>query len=903
MYGQRCGKPTQQKSTGGVHFVIATITEPAVAIPLASVIVLGLASLLRRLRLELLVSKPGPIFVRELTVAPEVSDVDIAHLTTVFRARLMQVRLHAPAPVPGATPAQDFLAVLDAEHLDAKNLLGSAVSVLRAAIPTHAYEVSVTLTAEAAVAPEKPRLGVTAQVTRLPNEGVPIETAWAFSWEDAITQAADMVTAAVLPRTVLSNRPPWSGWRRYPMPSLLVHHYEKAQELTSLRRYDEALAHCFLALELDPKSVDLRLCKGFIEEKLGLYLDAVATYAAAQRTAEQTSKVLYNRPAQRNRTASGDIARYRLAVLLGGINFAHQWRKPDTKTLRDRQRLFLRARLMPELQRLLEQHKVMPPPADNTSAKRSRFRLHLVKRRYSARRDDLLQLLDECGTGAVADENDRRYYELRDVLGELARQELRDVRHNVRWRRTQRGSLTPLSVNLTVACLDLRLRYVSARLKTLKASEAWTTLKPSTAWIPDPEAALAPSPRPFRTWTEEYTAACLYGLPLLVNEPLTADSRDDEGRRHALAQQAVHHLENAMSSTVSWEAAQRRDWVLSEDPDLDGLRQCPQFKHFETIYFPSPAPTPRRPRRAVRWEQSRYTNRLLAETAIRWEKVWHARRKLVVSGVDPHVVIQWSKDETDAWRLVDCLAHDYRHWPVRRDLIEQMKVWSATYGFEPLGVGVPSFARENGQDANAVDRDVLCEVVKEEVHRNEGRLQELVKHLVAVTGAQYQDAGQPIATDQQSRDDRIVHQGNGEPDGLQAQPWIHQRWTRVASALRFQTPTASQLEQLQDELRNRDFWHRAAPKLYLPAVCDVHAAMWQRLHEWLEEPRDHATLAWEFECAVAQAARLSGTSRGVWFLALIDRRVRRLASGGHGTGASARNGTSDGAREGAKAET
>src|SRR5262249_27333734 len=154
----------------------------------------------------------------------------------------------------------------------------------------------------------------------------PIETAWAESWDDAITQAADMVTAAVLPRTRLSNRPPWSGWQRYQMPGLVVHCYERAQELTSARRYDEALSHCFQALKLDPKSGDLRLGKGFIEEKLGLHMDAVATYAAARRVADKTSRRLYNRRARRNRRASGRIATYRLAVLLGGTNFAHQWR-------------------------------------------------------------------------------------------------------------------------------------------------------------------------------------------------------------------------------------------------------------------------------------------------------------------------------------------------------------------------------------------------------------------------------------------------------------------------------------------------------------------------------------------------------------------------------------------------
>jgi tetratricopeptide (TPR) repeat protein len=72
-----------------------------------------------------------------------------------------------------------------------------------------------------------------------------------------------------------------------------------AQELTSQRRYDEALEHYFQALELDPKNVDLRLHKGFVEEKLGLYLDAGATYRAASKLANAHTG-LYGRGARCN---------------------------------------------------------------------------------------------------------------------------------------------------------------------------------------------------------------------------------------------------------------------------------------------------------------------------------------------------------------------------------------------------------------------------------------------------------------------------------------------------------------------------------------------------------------------------------------------------------------------------
>ena len=892
------GKPAAAGPASSRHFqyVITTVTKPAVAIPLASLVVLGLASLLRRLRFEWLVFKPGPIFVRELAVAPDVTDVDIAHLTTLFRGRLMQLRLHAPTPVPGATPAEDFLSVLDAERLDATNMLGSVVSVLRAAIPTHGYEVRVTLTQRGAAPLGKPRLGVTADLTRLPNEGVPIETAWACSWDDAIVRAADMVTAAVLPRTHLSNRPPWSGWRRYQMPGLVVHCYEKAQELTSARRYDEALSYCFQALELDPKSVDLRLCKGFIEEKLGLYVDAVSTYAAARRVADKTARRLYNRKARRNRKASGRIATYRLAVLLGGIKFAHQWRKPDNGTRRDRQRVLLRERLNPELQTLLEHRRLLPRDTPR------------MTRIDAAERDRILTLLEEYGTAGVDDDDDPRYYELREILAHLAAKELRELQRSVSLHRTPPGSLTPLSVKLTAAAVRLRLRYISHRRADLQARGAGTVTG-LLDWGRRPEVAGDRWRRSFSTWTEEYSAASLYALPLLTKAQRPQSNLSDEERlrdaqariveercRTELAKSAVEHLKRAMSSTPSWYAAERRDWVLSEDPDLDGLRGCLSFKHFEAIFFPSPTPTPRRPRGASRWEISYYTNALLAHTARRWETVWHQRRDLVASKIDPHVIIEWSKDEADAWQLVANMARDYRHWPARCELIEKMEtVWSARYGFEPLAVALPRFARHNGLDHDPdEDYDALCKLVKNEVTVNENRLKGLLYQLDEMTGSIYNSSYQ-TATRQENRvngaDPTRRHEEPEESHGAPSNNREHRLWPRVSAPMQGGDPPVRQSDRLQQQFSDRDFWHRAAPKQFLESVCDVHAGMWQRLHEWLERSADHDSARdIHFTYAIEQAARLSETSGTRLVRAVIARRMQRLNSADMVARAQAANG-------------
>ena len=829
-----------------VQYIITTLTKPAVAIPLASLIAVLLASLLRRLRFEWLVYKPGPICVCELAVAPGVPDVDVGRLSTLFRGRLMELRLHAATPVPGATPAEDFLSVLDSEHLDATNVLGTLVGLLRAAIPTHGYEVSVTLTQRDAPPPGKPCLGVTTQLTRLPNEGVPIDTAWAYSWDEAIIQAADMVTAAILPRTGLSNRAPWSGWQRYQMPGLVVHGYERAQELISARRYDEALSHCFGALQLDPKSVDLRLCKGFIEEKLGLYMDAVATYAAARRVADMTAPRLYNRRARHNRKASGRIARYRLAVLLSGIKFAHQWRKADSGTRRDTQRLLLRTRLSPELQRLLEHHRLLPR-ATPSRMDRILALLRGPQPDQSSKRDRILALLGEIAKEGAKDDEDERYYELRGVLAGLAAKELRNLQWSLNWHRSQPGSLTPLSVKLTAAAVRLRLCYINHTQDRLRAKKG-STGTPLLDWPSRPKLAPDRSRRSFRTWTEEYSAASLYALPLLVkahtcrNDVDADKARQEERHRTELEDAAVKHLKRAMSSTPSSHAAERRDWVLSEDPDLDGLRESLSFKHFEAMFFPSPAPTPRRPRRASRWESSRYTNALLADTAHRWESVWHQRRDLVEAPMDPPVVIQWSKDEARAWEVVARVARDYRHWPARCELIDEMRAWSARYGFDPLDVAMPRFVSDIAMGGDSTEEYAsLRKAVKRELTHNETRLETLRDRLGPITGNGHHRALKPGAARSHT---------NG-----------HRTGSRFPASPRPGRPALRQFERLQDELSDPDFWQGPTPSQFLQGVCDVHAAMWQRLHEWLEAPTGHKVATdTDFSRAIVEAAQLDETS-------------------------------------------
>jgi tetratricopeptide (TPR) repeat protein len=832
------GKPSQHThSSAFLQSILATLVKPAVSIPLASVLVVICTALFRLFWFDVQAAKPGPIQVNDLVPAAGVTDADIPQLTAAFRRRLMEMRLHAPEPIPGTAPTQDLLTMLDSEQLDPKNPLATLVRILRVALPTHAYEVSVSLVEEPATPPAVPRRGVTAQLTRLPYEALPVTTAWAFSWNEAIVKAADQVTAAILPRTVLSNRPPWEGWRQYPMPRELVHHFEMAQELTSDRRYDEALDHYYKALELDPKNVDLRLHKGFVEEKLGLYVDAAMTYRAACKLSK-TSGGLYGFGASRKRKATGAIARYRLAILLSGPKFAEQWRDPGANTLRDKQRRTVRERLRPELEDLLRRRRCLKDERFANDPPRATGEPKWV-------REDVHRLLGEPGParklsdGGEA-EPDQGYYELRNVLAHLARRELTNLTRFLRRSPAIRAWLTTLSVELTIACVDVRLDYLRHKLD------------PYPGWSLDP-----PTKPPVhrlartRTWTQRYNTAALFSLPLLVEKGLIASTpEDDRVLRNNLTERAIEQLKLAMASSVSWYAAQRRDWVLSEDPDLDGLRRRPEFKQFEALYFPSASRTALRPKNVQMWEQSKYTNALLSEMARRWESVWHRRREALGRSADPHVVIQWCVAEADAWRLIEDLAHNYEHWVVRRDLIARMKDWSAQYEFSAIEVAVPRFSPTQRSDDECVD----CEAEDDIKHITE-RLAALGCELGPLNGSPG-DAVPPGAPGHWW----IRWHGNGNGDGNGHHP--------------------SQFERLQSELRNRDFWHRQTPKLYLPAVCDVHAAMWQRLHEWLEAPPDQAEKAKRaFAGAREQAGRMSGTTNGMWFVAVVERRVHLMTSG------------------------
>ena len=662
---------------GFPNAALDTLAKPAVAAIASFCILVVIAWCMRRLRFEFMAWWPGRIVVQPFVTDEDTSAADVERLTASFRDRLGMSHLQSPAAVPAPAEQGDFLDVLARNGIDSGNLLGSLLSVVRAAFPTHAYEVNGAL-----VTRDGPRpYGVTVHVVRLPGKGGGGHTVWGASWEEAVRQAADHATAAILPRTRVC-RSPWAGWRRYYMPPALLEHYEHAAECEQERRYDEALAAYYRALDLDPMNPGLRLQVGFLQEKLGLFLDALETYSNILQVAQPNDvRRADRRSARRDRDRILLVARYRHAVLLGGPGLPHQWRKWEQGTKRGEERERLRDRLVPSLDWIVANALRSPEVAEMAGTAYGDGR-----EMPEDCRGALLRPQD-----ATRDSCDGRLAEL-FLLASLDR--LADLRRRIP--RSWPGHRPPISkaaVRVSSLVVRERLRLVLNRSRF----EPRTGWAPYIAQIEDEIASIEPRSG-FDRWQEHYNVACIYSLPLLTRRS-SADGRDVE----ELAFRAVQRLERATAQADTDFLVSRRDWLVSEDPDLQGLRVQPRFKSFEAAYFPSATRTPQRPRDVQRWEVSRYTLDLIRTAARRLEQIWERRACGLQPATNSRVVMQWCDDDLTARALIREVAVHHRDWRTRFELLDRVSGWSVENGLEPIQVTFPGFATESGLGLNEDD--------------------------------------------------------------------------------------------------------------------------------------------------------------------------------------------------------
>jgi hypothetical protein len=673
-------------ATGGVTGTIVAFALLAVA-----------AWCVRRLWLERLAAKPGQVFIPVFAADSDLAKkVDPVNVTAQFRQRFASLRIQAPAPVPGAAPESGFLEVLGQKTVDGGNLLASALALVQAARPTYAYIVYGSLVERPGQAKS---CGVTVQLVRVPEEGAPPETVWDISWERAVRRAADRAMAHILPRTKRCDAP-WASWREFVMPTSLLEAYESAATYEQERRYDQALDSYLTAVERDPMNLALRLAVGHLQEKLGLYVDALATYEGMLAVAHNADGNAYSKTAKYERERALLLARYRRVVLIGGPALGQQWRftSPGSAwTERDEQRRDVRARVR-----------------DGLAAKLAEC---------DADAENVRRLLDE-PEPYVDGETDPVLVELRALFVKHALAELESLKVALRAHSDERGetslALTETSLELTGECLAIRRDWID-RQQTAPQSWIWTRKRVTE--LTGKIEAIEDSGR-LQRWHEHYNAACALALPLLVTSPPNAEDAE-VALRDELAAGAVRHLQQATSCADSGYIATRRDWLLSEDPDLDGLRVHPRFKAFEAMYFPGPVATPRRPRHVQRLEVSRYARDLLDATARRWHAEWVKRGKRDQFD-DPHELIGWWQDETQAWSIVGRVAWNHRRWRARCDLLETMDALSVRYGGAPLDV---AFRRFEEPWMYTVSDEALDEVAEATLTVAGEQLQALARHL------------------------------------------------------------------------------------------------------------------------------------------------------------------------------
>jgi hypothetical protein len=823
--------------------MLATLVRagPAVALAFAGLVVA--AWCFRHVWLEWLAWRPGRIDVGTLVAGPSVDDADLPQLTMSLRQRLAVLRLQAPAPVPGTAPEGDFLEVLSRGTVDAGNILGTLLSLVRAAVPSHAWQVTGVLVKRR----KTPCFGVTMQVIRLPDGGNPPQTLWAASWDEAVRRAADSATATVLTRTRLC-RSPWASWRRFVLPGELLEAYEQAVRLEEDRCYDAALDAYSRALDHDPMNLVIRLHIGQLQEKLALYLDALAIYQGMLNSNKRDVHPRrvewwrYRFAARAERHRALLIARYRRVVLLGGDALAQQWRTTADGprwTARDCRRRDLRERLRWQLE------------DDLTAAGRK----HGLERfgRLSPE-----TLLAEPKVGPAGDRDDDRatHLELRELLALAA---LDGVKGLGRTTRISRSELTARSVRLTGVCIGVRLRWIRSELLKERADRLPTPAELERGrWpltVADVERAVKRATwlAPARRWHEHYNAACAYALPLRVDV-------DDPER---FACKAIHHLEQSTTHASSAFIVSRRDWLLSEDPDLDGLRAAPAFKNFEAVFFPGEVATPPRPRHVHRVETARYIRDLLVGTAWRWEEVWHERGRTLAPQTSIHTMLTWWSDERRAWALVRSVAVDFRHWRARLDLLAAMRGWSERYGFDPLDVCFRRYEEDPLPEAMPDSRTAPTN------GRTAGRIRSLPLGHLWDGAATVWRRGTPHGSSAVGEQPCATIEG---PSGQAAIDRAACRLARLARILEDQEPQQAaqamlaQIERWEATLRELDAGASEPKRLAVAQLCHHHAALWQRLAEWLATGvfDDDTERVAAFEDQVAVVSRLWCRSYARW---------------------------------------
>ncbi|MGY3519518.1 hypothetical protein ACVMYR_24760 [Micromonospora sp. PTRAS2] len=618
-----------------------------------------------------LAATPGPVDVRDLVDGTgDVRDpVDgpaglrppRTELQALLRRQLSETRLYPTTGEAGKQASRDFLDVLAvAPPLQAGwvGTITGMINWLARGWPRIAYEVTATVVARDA----EPRCGMVVTVTSLAQgRRSAMTTVWARSWEDATNEAGYWVLATILPVTKLAGLPPWRAWRGRNLPVELFRAYDEGQQAQRTRHFDLALWSYAEALRCDPFNLELRLLVAGLLEDLGLSLEALDVYHSAL-TCEQEQPC-------------AQIAS--LPALLDWANHLSRWlrnklwcswgRRPDLR---------LRYRYASIL--AISERSVSEWFVDDAVGERAAMRAQMRERLGRAFQDSFGDLVPSLKPyqGRLGEmlgdarSEDHRAAEMafrRVALAELERLN-GDLR--VPWSRLRRFG--PAGTNLTGRSLAMAAS-VWARLRVAAALHHWQQgAGRPVGVVGRPGPGPADDGRDIFRWAERelgqaigggvgllvrpmsfadhYEAACVYSLVLCW--PV---SENDAG---TAVRKAVAHLRAALATQETPIAGHLRDWLLSDDRDLDPLRRRPEFAHFEREMFPRPEVVPPRSTDILKVCSRAYARDLISQAADLLEQQWHRNAE---HGGDVHDLRRWLERDVELWRVLRRIAAD-RAW-------------------------------------------------------------------------------------------------------------------------------------------------------------------------------------------------------------------------------------------------
>lgn len=679
--------------------------------------------------------------VRQFTDNRQGATGNSAHeLTAAFTRKLTQSRIYSPSALPGTAGSYDLIQVVEnAGDAASSSWWKVAARTLRLLRPPAAYRVTGTV---ADVGPNgSPKLVV--ELLRLPRYSAAPLIIEDDTWDRVLERAANSVAALIFPRSKMcKNRAQWADWWGYAFPTELFDAYQRAHQFLANRRFDHALAEYHRALRLDPANVYIRLEIAQLQERLSMHIDALVTYDDVVTICSRRERSLakwWNGPhfgrersrSQRHRAVALLVARYRHALMLShGDRIADQWwlrtscdheHHWDT---RQRQRDYMRALV----RRRLVRYQLAAAAIDPKS----------VAIPNGVSLDEALSLDWHSTLPNGSPSARERAAALRLYLCSLGQYEcerlVADYRRLPRWIRTfaTRDSVdlvTTRGLKIVLIWAVLRRAMAQAALgvtevsyRPVWAKSAWhywlVGLLRDGRWPVD-QRALWDSievliPRyGGAVWHDYYNVACTCAVALLPpgingtepDRPLPAVIERATNQRTALGKLAISHLHRAAANSHSGFLAQRRSWVLYEDPDLASLRGTTEFRNFEMVTFSPTRAVPLRPHRLYVWELMSYQVQMVAMIARLMQEVWFDRELTVATLPTRAQLNAWYTMEVTAWRQVARVAVSHRDWRTRHETDIFLQQWLRDHNLPGGNLGMPTFTQDGlySRYVNAVD--------------------------------------------------------------------------------------------------------------------------------------------------------------------------------------------------------